>query len=120
MPNARGGRRGANSTPRMYCPGRREIGKLIAAIREPTEPQQARILDEEVSEADTISEEPEDEVLGSAPNLEGVIADRNLPSNVDDYAAAMGITSAPRRSWSNLSAHQSIILTRSSQNSARA
>jgi very-short-patch-repair endonuclease len=65
----------------------RETGKLIAAIRETRELwQRAPILDEEVSEADTISEEPEDEVLGlSAPDLEGVIGDRHLPSNVDDY-----------------------------------
>jgi very-short-patch-repair endonuclease len=66
---------------------RRETGKLIAAIRETTELwQRAPILDEEVSEADTISEEPGDEMLElSVPDLEGAIANRNLPSNVDNY-----------------------------------
>lgn len=35
-------------------------------------------------------------------------------------AAVSGIICPPRRNWSHLSAHHVIILTRSSQNSARA
>src|SRR5262249_4606907 len=64
----------------------RETGKLIAVIRETAERQRTPILDEESSEPGIDSEKLEDEVPElPVPNLEGAIADRSLPSNVNDY-----------------------------------
>ncbi len=63
----------------------RESAKLIAAIGERTEHQRVPTADEDGSDADLISEEPEDEVLGlSAANQDGIV-NRDLLSNVEDY-----------------------------------
>jgi very-short-patch-repair endonuclease len=59
----------------------RETDKLIDIIRNTTEPQRTPILDPE----DIISEEPTELLTSSAPDLEGAVANRNLPSNVEDY-----------------------------------
>jgi hypothetical protein len=55
-------------------------------IRKTTEPQRAPILDpEDLNSEEPTSEEPTELLTSFAPAVERAVANRNLPSNVEDY-----------------------------------